>query len=293
MNRLISPQEAELLGRVLFQLRSDGQLDKDTFEDLHRRFLFHDDEGGTWTVGLKTGKWHRKEQGSWAAGSPPASLQIESEVVETIWSKEKEAPKTEKITPRPAAKENHISGVELLARVESAIEVTRPGGKSGVVLASTVLRGSVRAGETVEVVADEQVLSVMPVAELLNNGAPSISAGDESVAYVCLEDITLEDLQVGLNLVDPERFILRTPGSVAETSSTVIPITVPDSIGESGVLTRWFFADGQTVEQGEAVVAIESDKASLELEAPASGVLKILFPENSTVSSGDVTGQIR
>ncbi len=41
----------------------------------------------------------------------------------------------------------------------------------------------------------------------------------------------------------------------------------------TGKITKWFVAEGETVARGEALFEIESDKAAMEIEAPAAGVL--------------------
>ncbi len=51
---------------------------------------------------------------------------------------------------------------------------------------------------------------------------------------------------------------------------------------ESGTILEWLKAEGDQVAQGEPLVAIETDKAAVELEAPASGTLAI------TRAAGDV-----
>lgn len=48
-------------------------------------------------------------------------------------------------------------------------------------------------------------------------------------------------------------------------------------------IIEWNKADGTYVERGELLFTFESDKATLELEAPASGVLRILVPAGTTV----------
>jgi pyruvate/2-oxoglutarate dehydrogenase complex dihydrolipoamide acyltransferase (E2) component len=46
---------------------------------------------------------------------------------------------------------------------------------------------------------------------------------------------------------------------------------------ETGTVTQWLKAEGATVTRGESIVAIETEKISVEVEAPASGtLLKIL-----------------
>jgi pyruvate dehydrogenase E2 component (dihydrolipoamide acetyltransferase) len=44
---------------------------------------------------------------------------------------------------------------------------------------------------------------------------------------------------------------------------------------EEGVVLAWLVEDGAEVSQGQAVVEIETDKATLEVESPASGILRI------------------
>jgi pyruvate/2-oxoglutarate dehydrogenase complex dihydrolipoamide acyltransferase (E2) component len=41
-------------------------------------------------------------------------------------------------------------------------------------------------------------------------------------------------------------------------------------------LSEWLVADGAEVSEGQALCALESDKAVNELEAPASGTLRIV-----------------
>jgi pyruvate dehydrogenase E2 component (dihydrolipoamide acetyltransferase) len=48
-------------------------------------------------------------------------------------------------------------------------------------------------------------------------------------------------------------------------------------------LVEWLKADGDPVEKGEPLFVLESEKSTLEIEAPASGVLHILIPAGQTV----------
>src|SRR3990172_1446851 len=43
---------------------------------------------------------------------------------------------------------------------------------------------------------------------------------------------------------------------------------------ETGKVLRWLKSPGDTVSKGEPIVEIETDKATVEIEAPASGVLR-------------------
>ncbi len=52
---------------------------------------------------------------------------------------------------------------------------------------------------------------------------------------------------------------------------------------ETGKVLRWMKAAGDTVKQGEPIVEIETDKVTVEIEAPASGILR-----DVTAQEGDV-----
>jgi pyruvate dehydrogenase E2 component (dihydrolipoamide acetyltransferase) len=51
---------------------------------------------------------------------------------------------------------------------------------------------------------------------------------------------------------------------------------------EKGTLLNWLKAEGQSVTQGEPLMEVETDKAKVEIEAPASGILT-----NVTAAAGD------
>jgi len=73
-----------------------------------------------------------------------------------------------------------------------------------------------------------------------------------------------------------------------------IDIILP-SAGESIAqveLARWLAADGAWVEKDQEIAEIDSDKATLIINAPQSGVLRILVEEGSVMPPGKVIGQI-
>ncbi len=75
-----------------------------------------------------------------------------------------------------------------------------------------------------------------------------------------------------------------------------IELKIP-AVGESVQevqIGRWLKKEGDAVEEDQSVVELETDKASLEVPAPRSGVLeKILKKEGETVSVGEVIGYIQ
>ncbi len=74
----------------------------------------------------------------------------------------------------------------------------------------------------------------------------------------------------------------------------MIDLKIPE-VGESiqeALLAQWIKMDGETVRKDEVLFVIETDKVTLEISAPADGVLKIIVPEGQTVKVGAVVGQI-
>ena len=92
-----------------------------------------------------------------------------------------------------------------------------------------------------------------------------------------------------------------TPEPAAQAAPAPAPggaavdILVP-TMGESvteGTVAQWLKQPGDTVAQDEPVVEVETDKVTLEVNAPAAGVLeKILAEEGATVEVGAVLGTV-
>jgi pyruvate/2-oxoglutarate dehydrogenase complex dihydrolipoamide acyltransferase (E2) component len=58
------------------------------------------------------------------------------------------------------------------------------------------------------------------------------------------------------------------------------------------VLSEWMFADGETVAQGDVLYTVETDKTATEIEAQASGVLRVTGVEGETYAVGTLIGTI-
>ena len=75
--------------------------------------------------------------------------------------------------------------------------------------------------------------------------------------------------------------------------ATAVIMPKVDMDQETGAISEWHVADGATVQQGKAILTIETNKVAIEVEAPASGILHIL---KSTVGEvmpiGTVIAQI-
>jgi pyruvate/2-oxoglutarate dehydrogenase complex dihydrolipoamide acyltransferase (E2) component len=59
-----------------------------------------------------------------------------------------------------------------------------------------------------------------------------------------------------------------------------------------GTIAEWLVADGAEVQQGQPLFSLESEKSVQEIEAPVSGVLKVLIPQGDTCKVGTVIGEI-
>ncbi|HWV39432.1 MAG TPA: 2-oxoglutarate dehydrogenase complex dihydrolipoyllysine-residue succinyltransferase [Vulgatibacter sp.] len=74
-----------------------------------------------------------------------------------------------------------------------------------------------------------------------------------------------------------------------------VNVTVP-SLGESIVeaaIEKWQKKPGEWIAKGETIVTVESDKATLEVPSPASGILrKVLKADGASVKIGEVIGEI-
>jgi pimeloyl-ACP methyl ester carboxylesterase len=61
---------------------------------------------------------------------------------------------------------------------------------------------------------------------------------------------------------------------------------------ETGRISHWFFKPGDAVEKGAVLFEIETDKAAMEIEAPASGRLQILVETGKQIPVGSTVGWI-
>jgi 2-oxoglutarate dehydrogenase E2 component (dihydrolipoamide succinyltransferase) len=78
--------------------------------------------------------------------------------------------------------------------------------------------------------------------------------------------------------------------------SDLIEIRVPseDEEGTTSTVLRWIKQPGQSVSQHEPVLELSTDKATVEIAAPVSGVVEsVLKPEGTQVEPGEVLGRVR
>jgi pyruvate/2-oxoglutarate dehydrogenase complex dihydrolipoamide acyltransferase (E2) component len=61
---------------------------------------------------------------------------------------------------------------------------------------------------------------------------------------------------------------------------------------KEGMVAEWLVADGGSVQEGQPLYTLESEKSVEEMQSPASGILKILKPANALYQVGEVLGEI-
>lgn len=59
-----------------------------------------------------------------------------------------------------------------------------------------------------------------------------------------------------------------------------------------GEIAEWLAEDGAEVTEGQPLYLLEADKSANEVEAPASGTLRIIAPAGETYEVGTVLGTI-
>ena len=59
-----------------------------------------------------------------------------------------------------------------------------------------------------------------------------------------------------------------------------------------GQIAEWMYGEGEDVTEGECLFLLEADKSTNEVDAPATGKLRIVTPEGETVQVGTVVGYI-
>jgi pyruvate dehydrogenase E2 component (dihydrolipoamide acetyltransferase) len=88
--------------------------------------------------------------------------------------------------------------------------------------------------------------------------------------------------------------VAAAPVSAPVAASAVETILVPDLSGATDVdVVEVLVKDGDSVEEGDSLIVLETDKASMEVPAPKSGVVvSMKIKEGDTVNEGDVLADL-
>ena len=57
-------------------------------------------------------------------------------------------------------------------------------------------------------------------------------------------------------------------------------------------LSEWMFGDGEEVATGDVIYTVETDKTTSEIEAQASGILRVIGVEGEVYAVGTLVGTI-
>src|SRR3954454_8426259 len=183
--------------------------------------------------------------------------------------------------------------------VNTTVQVTMPAmGES--VTEGTVLEWHKKEGDPVDL--DEVLVEIST--DKVDAEVPSPTAG--TIAKVLVGEG--ETVEVGQPLCEIASSNGAGPAAAAaeveeeaapaepETGGEVVDIVTPTG-GESvteGTILEWSVKVGDTVNDGDTVVEISTDKVDMELPAPASGTItEILFEEGDTVTVGQVIARMQ
>ncbi|RPJ34554.1 MAG: dihydrolipoyllysine-residue succinyltransferase [Verrucomicrobiaceae bacterium] len=143
---------------------------------------------------------------------------------------------------------------------------------------------SVRKGEVLVTLETDKVSNELEAAA---DGTLEILVGEG-------EEVAIGTLIARIAVTEPALQPASAAPAAPPQPSASTELKVPAS-GESitsANVAAWRRNDGDSVVRGEILVALETDKVTNELEAPVSGVLKILVPEGEEVAIGAVIARI-
>jgi predicted deacylase len=69
-------------------------------------------------------------------------------------------------------------------------------------------------------------------------------------------------------------------------------IALMKNYGSKPILTKWLKSEGDSVEEGQPLVVVETTKTALEIDAAASGIIFYLRQVGDKVQIGDTLGII-
>ena len=73
----------------------------------------------------------------------------------------------------------------------------------------------------------------------------------------------------------------------------MIEVTIPIDLDDcAAAISVWLYRDGDVVGAGDVIAELMIDKASIELRAPATGMLKIVVPVEGSVANGQIVAHI-
>ena len=157
-----------------------------------------------------------------------------------------------------------------------------------------------QAGVVTELrVAVGDTVSEGDVILLLEGAAESTASDDTAGGEDAPSPAPFDDLQSGATATTAASIEEQTASTQASTSDTTnevtsIDVMIPDLGSDEGAdLVELLVAVGARVEEGDSLVLLESDKASMEVPSPATGILAAwLTDTGATVTEGTVIARL-
>jgi pyruvate/2-oxoglutarate dehydrogenase complex dihydrolipoamide acyltransferase (E2) component len=75
-------------------------------------------------------------------------------------------------------------------------------------------------------------------------------------------------------------------------TEVMFPALSKESPAALGVLATWFVRDGERVAAGQLLAEVQVDKVSVDVPAPAAGVIRLLVDEEAEVPQGTPIARI-
>lgn len=131
---------------------------------------------------------------------------------------------------------------------------------------------------------------------ILSVAASSAPASSDAVSASTADDVSVEaeaDMTTDAEAA-PEAEASGHSPAPAVIAPTSVDVVIPDLGSDQGAdLVEWLVEVGATVAEGDSLVLLESDKASMEVPSPASGILSAKLVEDGvTVNEGVVIARL-
>ena len=131
---------------------------------------------------------------------------------------------------------------------------------------------------------------------ILSVAALSAPASSDAVSASTADDVSVEAEAEKTTDAEaaPEAEASAHSSAPAVTAPTSVDVVIPDLGSDQGAdLVDWLVEEGATVAEGDSLVLLESDKASMEVPSPASGILSAKLVEDGvTVNEGVVIARL-
>ena len=233
------------------------------------------------------GKIHVSEGAEVNEGDPICELEGAESVAETV----AEAPQQSALAEPPVAAAQGASQLVTVPDTGSADGVT-------VIEIAVAVGDSVAEGDTLIVLESDKASMEIPAPASGVVTALKVSEGQQVVQGDPICEMTGGNAEVG-SAPAPQA----SPGSVAQApaekpvaqaSGGLEKVVVPDTGNADGVtVIEVSIGVGDTVSEGDTLIVLESDKASMEIPSPVSGkVLALSVKEGDSVAQGDAIADI-